>query len=194
MAHSLRCLLRYQATPFSKAAWLNSPCKMPAWQGDRVRIWFGNAGPNLVSSFHVIGAIFDKVGLQWGWMWQRAFNCHRVQRWHGAWFLPSYGPYTVLVQMYDPCAGVPRWRPHLASGPRHSDGAGACRWVVAAPLVLQTLLWSRTLCVVEASCGQTGRVPALPKLYKEISSPLCARLSEMSAAPQVLAGCKVPPA
>ncbi|PRW57688.1 Copper-containing nitrite reductase [Chlorella sorokiniana] len=30
-------------------------------QGDRVRIWFGNAGPNLVSSFHVIGAIFDKV-------------------------------------------------------------------------------------------------------------------------------------
>lgn len=30
-------------------------------QGDRVRIYFGNAGPNLVSSFHIIGAIFDKV-------------------------------------------------------------------------------------------------------------------------------------
>jgi copper-containing nitrite reductase len=29
--------------------------------GERVRIFFGNAGPNLVSSFHVIGAIFDKV-------------------------------------------------------------------------------------------------------------------------------------
>eukprot|EP01116_Phalansterium_solitarium_P022805 TRINITY_DN7668_c0_g1_i1.p1 TRINITY_DN7668_c0_g1~~TRINITY_DN7668_c0_g1_i1.p1 ORF type:complete len:411 (-),score=93.80 TRINITY_DN7668_c0_g1_i1:216-1448(-) len=29
--------------------------------GDRVRIFFGNAGPNLVSSFHVIGQIFDKV-------------------------------------------------------------------------------------------------------------------------------------
>lgn len=29
--------------------------------GDRVRIYFGNAGPNLPSSFHVIGAIFDKV-------------------------------------------------------------------------------------------------------------------------------------
>jgi copper-containing nitrite reductase len=29
--------------------------------GDRVRIFFGNAGPNLVSSFHIIGAIFDKV-------------------------------------------------------------------------------------------------------------------------------------
>jgi copper-containing nitrite reductase len=30
-------------------------------QGDRIRIFFGNAGPNLISSFHVIGAIFDKV-------------------------------------------------------------------------------------------------------------------------------------
>jgi nitrite reductase (NO-forming) len=29
--------------------------------GETVRIFFGNAGPNLVSSFHVIGEIFDKV-------------------------------------------------------------------------------------------------------------------------------------
>lgn len=29
--------------------------------GETVRIFFGNAGPNAVSSFHVIGAIFDKV-------------------------------------------------------------------------------------------------------------------------------------
>jgi len=29
--------------------------------GERVRVFFGNAGPNLVSSFHIIGAIFDKV-------------------------------------------------------------------------------------------------------------------------------------
>lgn len=29
--------------------------------GDRVRIWFGNAGPQLTSSFHVIGEIFDRV-------------------------------------------------------------------------------------------------------------------------------------
>jgi nitrite reductase (NO-forming) len=29
--------------------------------GERVRIFFGNAGPNYVSSFHVIGEIFDKV-------------------------------------------------------------------------------------------------------------------------------------
>lgn len=29
--------------------------------GERVRIFFGNAGPNLISSFHVIGEIFDNV-------------------------------------------------------------------------------------------------------------------------------------
>lgn len=29
--------------------------------GERVRLFVGNAGPNLVSSFHVIGGIFDKV-------------------------------------------------------------------------------------------------------------------------------------
>jgi copper-containing nitrite reductase len=29
--------------------------------GDRVRLFFGNAGPNLISSFHVIGTVFDKV-------------------------------------------------------------------------------------------------------------------------------------
>ena len=28
---------------------------------ERVRIFFGNAGPNLSSSFHVIGAIFDRI-------------------------------------------------------------------------------------------------------------------------------------
>jgi copper-containing nitrite reductase len=29
--------------------------------GETVRIYFGNAGPNLASSFHVVGAIFDKL-------------------------------------------------------------------------------------------------------------------------------------
>jgi nitrite reductase (NO-forming) len=29
--------------------------------GDYVRIYMGNAGPNLISSFHIIGIIFDKV-------------------------------------------------------------------------------------------------------------------------------------
>lgn len=29
--------------------------------GDKVRIYFGNIGPNLISSFHVIGEVFDNV-------------------------------------------------------------------------------------------------------------------------------------
>ena len=29
--------------------------------GETVRMYVGNGGPNLVSSFHVIGEIFDKV-------------------------------------------------------------------------------------------------------------------------------------
>lgn len=35
--------------------------KLKAEVGDKVRIFFGNAGPNLISSFHVIGEIFDHV-------------------------------------------------------------------------------------------------------------------------------------
>ncbi len=34
---------------------------LKAKTGEKVRIFFGNAGPNLVSSFHIIGVIFDKV-------------------------------------------------------------------------------------------------------------------------------------
>lgn len=34
---------------------------LQAETGDRVRFYFGNIGPNLISSFHVIGVIFDKV-------------------------------------------------------------------------------------------------------------------------------------
>lgn len=34
---------------------------LTAATGERVRIYFGNAGPNLISSFHVIGEVFDKV-------------------------------------------------------------------------------------------------------------------------------------
>jgi len=30
-------------------------------QDERVRVFFGNAGPNLISSFHIIGTVFDKV-------------------------------------------------------------------------------------------------------------------------------------
>lgn len=34
--------------------------------GDRVRLFVGNGGPNLVSSFHVIGEIFDNVHVEGG--------------------------------------------------------------------------------------------------------------------------------
>ena len=34
--------------------------------GDKVRLFVGNGGPNLVSSFHVIGEIFDKVWYEGG--------------------------------------------------------------------------------------------------------------------------------
>ena len=34
---------------------------LKAKTGESVRIYFGNAGPNLISSFHVIGEIFDNV-------------------------------------------------------------------------------------------------------------------------------------
>ena len=36
--------------------------------GETVRIYMGNGGPNLVSSFHVIGEIFDKVNIEGGSM------------------------------------------------------------------------------------------------------------------------------
>ena len=38
---------------------VKNPLKAKA--GDRIRIFFGNAGPNLVASWHIIGEIFDKV-------------------------------------------------------------------------------------------------------------------------------------
>jgi nitrite reductase (NO-forming) len=39
---------------------------MPANKGETVRLFFGNGGPNLSSSFHVIGEIFDKVYVEGG--------------------------------------------------------------------------------------------------------------------------------
>lgn len=39
---------------------------MTVEQNETVRIFFGNGGPNLLSSFHVIGEIFDKVHVEGG--------------------------------------------------------------------------------------------------------------------------------
>ncbi len=41
---------------------------LTAEQGDRVRLFVGNGGPNLTSSFHVIGEIMDKVYVEGGSM------------------------------------------------------------------------------------------------------------------------------
>jgi nitrite reductase (NO-forming) len=40
---------------------LTGPNALHAKTGEKIRIFVGNGGPNLVSSFHVIGAIFDRV-------------------------------------------------------------------------------------------------------------------------------------
>jgi nitrite reductase (NO-forming) len=39
---------------------------LPAVVGERVRLYVGNGGPNLISSFHVIGEIFDAVYMEGG--------------------------------------------------------------------------------------------------------------------------------
>jgi nitrite reductase (NO-forming) len=39
---------------------------LTAKTGDKIRIFFGNGGPNLASNFHVIGAIFDRVFTEGG--------------------------------------------------------------------------------------------------------------------------------
>jgi nitrite reductase (NO-forming) len=39
---------------------------LPAQVGETVRLWVGNGGPNLTSSFHVIGEIFDRVWTEGG--------------------------------------------------------------------------------------------------------------------------------
>ncbi|MDP5291599.1 copper-containing nitrite reductase [Oceanimonas sp. CHS3-5] len=45
---------------------LNGDKALTANVGETVRLYVGNGGPNLVSSFHVIGEIFDKVNLEGG--------------------------------------------------------------------------------------------------------------------------------
>jgi nitrite reductase (NO-forming) len=45
---------------------LNGDKALTANVGETVRLYVGNGGPNLVSSFHVIGEIFDKVSVEGG--------------------------------------------------------------------------------------------------------------------------------
>jgi nitrite reductase (NO-forming) len=43
---------------------------LPVKAGERVRLFVGNGGPNLISSFHLIGEIFDKVFYEGGTHYQ----------------------------------------------------------------------------------------------------------------------------
>jgi nitrite reductase (NO-forming) len=45
---------------------LTGPNSLKAKTGERIRLFIGNGGPNLVSSFHVIGEIFDRVQQEGG--------------------------------------------------------------------------------------------------------------------------------
>jgi nitrite reductase (NO-forming) len=45
---------------------LTGPRALKAKVGETIRIYFGNAGPNLISSWHVIGEIFDRLWVQGG--------------------------------------------------------------------------------------------------------------------------------
>ncbi|MBZ0306455.1 MAG: nitrite reductase, copper-containing, partial [Anaerolineae bacterium] len=49
-----------------KVGALTGDNKLTASKGETVRLFVGNGGPNLVSSFHVIGEIFDKVHVEGG--------------------------------------------------------------------------------------------------------------------------------
>jgi len=63
---------------------------LPANVNETVRLFVGNGGPNLVSSFHVIGEIFDKVYLEGGEMVNRNF---------GTTLIPSGGAAIVEMKM-----------------------------------------------------------------------------------------------
>lgn len=52
--------------------------------GETVRLYVGNGGPNLVSSFHVIGEIFDNVYVEGGDMVNKILG--------RPWFLPEVPP------------------------------------------------------------------------------------------------------
>jgi nitrite reductase (NO-forming) len=49
---------------------LTGPRALKASTGQNIRLFIGNGGPNLVSSFHVIGEIFDKVQYEGGTRFQ----------------------------------------------------------------------------------------------------------------------------
>jgi nitrite reductase (NO-forming) len=58
---------------------------LPAKVGETVRLYVGNGGPNLVSSFHVIGEIFDKVYPEGGTRFQENVQTTLIPAGGAAW-------------------------------------------------------------------------------------------------------------
>ena len=70
---------------------------LPAKAGERVRLYVGNGGPNLVSSFHVIGEVFDSVWVEGGSLINRNVQSTMV---------PSGGSTIVEMDMQVPGVNV----------------------------------------------------------------------------------------
>ncbi len=49
---------------------LTGPRSLKAKVGETIRLFVGNGGPNLTSSFHIIGEVFDRVSVEAGAHWQ----------------------------------------------------------------------------------------------------------------------------
>lgn len=110
---------------------------------DRIRMYFGNAGwnvffggsksylgPNLVSSFHVIGAVFDKVYKEGGMMKRPARGIHVTQVPSGGtacveFLVPVPGTYTILdhslSRIEKGCVGFINVEGEKRPGIYHSD-------------------------------------------------------------------------
>ena len=72
---------------------LTGPHALTSKVGDSVRLFVGDGGPNLVSSFHVIGQIFDDVNVEGGTLVN-----HNVQ----TTLIPAGGAVTVVMQTLVP--------------------------------------------------------------------------------------------
>jgi nitrite reductase (NO-forming) len=74
--------------------------------GDTVRLYVGNGGPNLVSSFHVIGEIFDKVWFEGGTRFQENVQTTLI---------PAGG--AAMGEFHIEVPGTSRWNSMIAAPP-----------------------------------------------------------------------------
>jgi len=97
---------------------------------DKIRIFFGNAGPNLMSSLHVIGTVLDKVYREGDMMSPPANGIHVTQVPSGGstvveFIVPVPGTYTILdhalSRMEKGCVGFINVKGEKCPGIYHSD-------------------------------------------------------------------------